>query len=178
MYDILITIITFCIFLLLMIYAIKESLRRKRQKKDDQWIEANFDLKGCYVFMSIGILFFIGVTVAHYFRLFIYDSLFVYIELCIVSLVFAGIAFVLSWHKVIIKQDTGTIIVYKFLRKRTFFVKDITLIKHKITSWSAYIGNKKLFYMSAKYFVYPMSFYNFIIKESNCKKIFPKGYEM
>lgn len=174
MYGIIISVITFTLIIACGAYIIKEMIRRR--KCPEKFLEANNNIIGCLIFWGIGVAAALGYTIAYYTVWFKDTSATKYFLMCLTSLVFVIVAFILALKKVIIDTETGDMVACSLLGIIKFNVDDITLIKQTWEAWVVYAGNRKLFVLRDRYNDVPIGFYTYIRRESGCQEIPRKGY--
>lgn len=172
MVDIILTIAVFVLLVLCAAYVVIEVINRKQRKQDENILESNLDVRvaiGAWVF---GTAVIIGFTIAHYV---VDPDHYTYIACCGLGVIALAIAYFFAFNKIIINKETGDMVAYGIIRKKKFNVKDITLLKHNTTAWTAYSNVKRLFHISDKHHEYENAFYYYIRKESKCEEKHPKG---
>lgn len=176
MYDIIISIISFILLILCMVYIVKEVIRRNKQKIQNIYLEVNWNIGISILMWSIGAIAVVGFTVAYYAKLFNNADILGFLILCLIGLSFVFVAFVLAIKKITLNKETGDMISCSLLGVKRFHIKDITLIRHTWDAWAVFSNKRKLFVVKDRCYDYSSEFYTYIRRESGCKEIHPKGY--
>lgn len=174
MSDIIISILSFVLLVFVIIYLIKEAVRRK--KDTERYLEANFDIRGAIGFWCIGAVVIISFTIAYYLRALNNSSSIGYFRLCLIGSAFIVLAFVLGFNKIIIDTKTGNIVANGIVKRKKLNIKDITLIKHTFETWKAYSQNKRMFTVRDRYHDSPIEFYIYIREKSGCEEVYSKDH--
>lgn len=174
MYDILTSVIAFALMALCALYVIKEMIRRR--KRPEKFLEANNDIRVSILFWGMGVAAAVGYTIGYYTCWSQNTDVLNYLLMCLISLVFVFLAFIMASKKIIINTETGDMVACSLLGKKKFNVVDITLIKYTWDAWVTYSGKRKLFVVRDRYNNQSNGFYAYIRRESGCQELPRKGY--
>ena len=136
--DVLSTMITAIIMVLLFIYISMESNRRKQKRND---LEANYNIKVSRTFYLITSILLIIFHLAYYFEAYPNSSPFSMFMISLILLIFPFISYSLAKKKIIVRDNE--IIVYKTFKKITIPLSDITQIIDNAITTKIYSNSKK-----------------------------------
>mgnify|MGYP001461207054 FL=1 len=136
--DVLSTMITAIIMVLLFIYISMESNRRKQKRND---LEANYNIKVSRTFYLITSILLIIFYLAYYFEAYPNSSPFSMFMISLILLIFPFISYSLAKKKIIVRDNE--IIVYKTFKKITIPLSDITQIIDNAITTKIYSNSKK-----------------------------------
>lgn len=136
--DVLSTMITAIIMVLLFIYISMESNRRNQKRNN---LEANYNIKVSRTFYLITSILLIVFHLAYYFEAYPNSSPFSMFIISLILLIFPFISYSLAKKKIIVRDNE--IIVYKTFKKITIPLSDITQIIDNAITTKIYSNRKK-----------------------------------
>lgn len=136
--DVLSTMITAIIMVLLFIYISMESNRRNQKRNN---LEANYNIKVSRTFYLITSILLVVFHLAYYFEAYPNSSPFSMFIISLILLIFPFISYSLAKKKIIVIDNE--IIVYKIFKKITIPLSDITHITDNAITTKIYSNRKK-----------------------------------
>ena len=136
--DVLATMITAIIMVLLFVYISMESNRRKQK---DNNLEANYNIKVSRTFYLITSILLIAFHLTYYFEAYPNSSPFSMFMISLILLIFPLISYSIAKKKIVVIDNE--IIVYKIFKKVTIPLSDVTQIIDNVVTTKMYSNRKK-----------------------------------
>ena len=136
--DVLATMITAIIMVLLFVYISMESNRRKQKENN---LEANYNIKVSRTFYLITSILLIAFHLTYYFEAYPNSSPFSMFMISLILLIFPLISYSIAKKKIVVIDNE--IIVYKIFKKVTIPLSDVTQIIDNVVTTKMYSNRKK-----------------------------------